>query len=519
MRAILGQAQADFIERSRRFSFLALIALALFASFWFVPREGDGFQIISIEPTVFVQGGNPSWIPIASLIFLTSFWPFIGFFYIRGAVAFDERTGVEHLITASGCGNLRYLFGKFLSGTMLMYTIAGVVMLGSYFMTIWHFPGQFLSAYAFLSPFFFILASLPLCAALATLFGAFRPLRGTVGAIIFVFAVSTTMAVGIMENPSPILRAFDITALSSLVTILSRTSYAITGYEIEHLTIIGGGWTIEEPPTLQLVFNGLLYDSSDFATMGLMLLLTVGFVLLSVPLLGISKKLAKVRLKGDNFQPIITEQRKPPIYTPVPTTGKTMWLSGIKAELNLMLKRQPLIWKLIGMTGIVLCFALDIEIVQIYVMPLLMIWFVGVFSALGSKEHKHDMLGLIATIPGGKTKQITYSWIAGILISFMLITPILIRMLTHGQIGGMFAAFAGAIFVPSLALFFGEITKTSRFFEVLFIVKTYLILNNVVFSMYMNIHPNVFNFLQATIYLVLGTALGVLAVLKRKTFS
>ena len=519
MRVVLGQARADFIERSRRFSFLALIALALFASFWFVPRETDYFQIIAIEPELFIQGGNPSWIPIGSLIFLTSFWPFIGFFYIRGAVAFDEKTGVEHLIIASGAGSLRYLFGKFLTGTVLMYTIALAVMLGSYFMTIWHFPGQFLSAYAFLSPYLFLLATMPLCAALAVMFGAFRPLRGVVGAIIFLLAVSITMAVGVMENPGPVLRAFDVTALSSIMIIFSRTTYALAGYEVGHITVIGGGMYVDVPPTLQLVFNGLIYDSSDFATMGLMLMYAVGFVLLSVPLIGISKSFAKVRLKSEGFTPIAQEQRKTSTYTASKVSDKTMWLYGIKAELTLLLGRQPFFWKLIALTGIILCAVLDIEIVQTIIMPLLMIWFVNVFSSLGSREHQQDMLKIIATIPGGKVKQITFSWIAGILVAFALAVPVIARMLMLGQHGGVFAAIAGVVFVPSLALFLGEITKTNRFFEVLFIVITYLILNDVAFSMYMGIHPNMLNLMQAFIYLILGVALGAIAVLNRRVFS
>ena len=518
MRVSLGQAKADFIERSRRFSFLALIALALFASFWFVPRETNQFQTIAIEPDIYIQGGDPSWIPIGSMIFLTFFWPYIGFFYIRGAVSFDEKTGVEHLITTSGARNLNYLFGKFLSGTFFMYTIAVAVMLGSYFMTIWHFPGQFLTAYAFLSPYLLLLTTMPLVAALAVMFGAFRPLRGVWGAVLLLFVSWITVYVGFLENPSPMVRALDITAISSFMDIFARTSYALTGHEISHITIIGGGMDVEVPPTMQLIFNGLMYNFFDFIVMGLMFVYALGFVLLSVPLLGISRKLAKVRLKSDDIVLTTKEQRMPPVYTAVSATKKTMWLSGIKAELNLMLKRQPLVWKLVGLTGIVLCSVLDIELVQVYVMPLLMIWFVGVFSTLGCREHQQDMLKIIATIPSGKIKQIVFSWIAGILIAFTLVIPVIIRMLAVGQYGGVFAALAGAVFVPSLAMFFGEITKTNRFFEVLFIVITYLILNGVVFSMYMGVHPDVYNPVQAVLYLVAGVVTGIVAIIKRKVY-
>ena len=89
MRVIIGQARADYKDKSRRFSFVALMALCLFGAFWFVPRAGDGFEIMSIQPDVFIQGGNSSWIPVTSALGLAFFLPFIGFFYLRNAMLFD----------------------------------------------------------------------------------------------------------------------------------------------------------------------------------------------------------------------------------------------------------------------------------------------------------------------------------------------------------------------------------------------------------------------------------------------
>nr|AGS52503.1 hypothetical protein [uncultured bacterium contig00005] len=66
MISIWGVARACFVERLRRFSFIAIMALSLFAAFWFVPRDDGSMQVMAIQPDRFIQAGNPSWIPVAS---------------------------------------------------------------------------------------------------------------------------------------------------------------------------------------------------------------------------------------------------------------------------------------------------------------------------------------------------------------------------------------------------------------------------------------------------------------------
>ncbi len=145
MSSVLGVASADFKERSRRFSFIAIMALALFAAFWFVPRDDGSLQVMTIQPNVFLQAGNPSWIPMASAWGMGFFLPLIGFYFLRSTIVFDEKSGVSQLILSSPTGNVRYMLGKFVSGTLQLYCFAAVVLVGSLFMMLWRFPNQILS--------------------------------------------------------------------------------------------------------------------------------------------------------------------------------------------------------------------------------------------------------------------------------------------------------------------------------------------------------------------------------------
>jgi len=516
VRAVWGQAKADFLERYRRFSFIAMVALSIFAAFWFVPtpQNSGGFIILEIQPDLFIQGGNASWIPIASALGLAFLLPMVGFFYLRNAIAFDEKTGIEQLVSTSGAGTLCYLFGKFISGILLLYALSIVVIVGSFFMTVWHFPGEFLSLHDLLNPYMFILASLPLCVAFSVLFGSLRFLRGAFGSVIYVFGALTFMALSIMlENSGIIFRSFDITTMSSLMEIVFRTVYEQTGYPVMQFTFMGGIGNVDMgySPTHQLVFNGLNFNPSDYAVFGMMLLISIGCVLLSVPLYGIRK----LHTKQQQTAEVITHRSEQvPSYNAVIPSKKQMWGRGIFAEIKLALKGRHFLWYAVSLVGIALSLFLNIDIVREFIAPLLMLWAINVFSGLGSREHENGILHIIATIPGGKFRQILYSWIAGFFVAFLFSLPIIIRLLLAGQFIGVFAIFAGVIFLPSFAMFLGEFTGTNRAFEVLFIIMTYTIINGVTIFMYMG-NPSDPSFYQAVFYLIAGIVLGIFAILKR----
>lgn len=521
MRSIVGIARADFKERSRRFSFIAIMAAALFLAFWFVPQEGGGIQVMAIQPDRFVQGGNPTWIPLASAWGLGFFLPLVGFFYLRNAIAFDEKSGVSQLISSSPVGNVRYMLGKLCSGTLLLYCAAAVVIIGSFFMTLWHFPGERLTVNQFLSPFVFLLTALPLCCAVVLLFESVRFMRGAVGSVLFIAAFITMyVLVSEAEVPGVLLRSFDFSGTSVIFHTINNAVLEQSGQPMGTLMFLGTGIEFDTPPTMQLVFNGVPVTTADIQGFAGMICAALGLTVLSAPLYGFFKKDFSVRLskksRTKEYNDSEETRLKPiPSYMPAAASGNARWVSGIAAEMRLMLNGQRFLWMLVSLAGVLLSIFLDLEYVQIYVMPLLMIWFINVFSAMGSREYQYDMLGCISVIPGGRLKQIMFSWVSGMLIALTLVLPVIVRMLIAGQTAGIFAAFASIVFLPSLALFLGEFTKTRRGFELTLVAVTYLILNDVTAVMYMGMHPDVISVTRSGIYMAAGLALGVAAVLKR----
>ena len=59
--------KADLLERARRPSFLAMCISAMFLAFFSVPDVEAPFVSICMEPGIFRQGSNASWIPIQTM--------------------------------------------------------------------------------------------------------------------------------------------------------------------------------------------------------------------------------------------------------------------------------------------------------------------------------------------------------------------------------------------------------------------------------------------------------------------
>jgi hypothetical protein len=249
-----------------------------------------------------------------------------------------------------------------------------------------------------------------------------------------------------------------------------------------------------------------------------MLCVTGGVMLLSAPLYKLTKTLSGIKMPKKRRAKIaaVTSVQKPlPSYHPVMPTRKYSSFRGIAAECRLMLAGQSRIWWIIGFAGVISCVFVDLSIVRNYLQPLLMLWFVNIFSAMGSREYQHDVLKCIAVLPNGRRRQIVSSWFSGVVIAFVLALPLFARLLLSGQFGGVFACVAGVVFLPSTALFLGEFSKTSKIFEVVLVIVTYLILNGVPALLYMGADSGGGSFVQAAIYLVMGTTLGMVAVMKR----
>ena len=540
MRFILGQAKADFLESYRKFSFIAMIALALFGAVFFVPSTEIGsFSFFEIMPAEIFQTSNATWIPMASAMGIGFFMPLVGFFYLRSSIGYDEKLGISEIMTASSAKIWAYLLGKFLVGVLLLAIFSAVAMLGAYVMAFIRF-GEILPIFgqngAFFVPYAFLLATLPLTVAFAILFACFKPLRGAIGSTIYIFGLLMLLSplLSFTDDAAPrtmplLVRSLDFFGFIYLLDIIQFALYESTGsYIIQQMAFLGGFITeIPETQHVHLYFTTMPLGAFEFAAFGVTFLYALAMLAVAVPIYAISQKFAGVKLslktrKSAKISETSTNLAKATIsekfsYSAAKISDKYSHFVGIKSELKLMLGGRSLLWRLIAIAGIVSTIFAPLSSVQLYIMPILMLWFINVFSGLGYKEHYHSVLPIISAVPSGRMRQIVYSYVAGLFVAIVVVLPVAIRMIAIGQFAGVVAAFAAAVFVPSLAIFLGELSKSNRFFEMLLIFMTYTSVNHISFLNYIGLHPLEASFGRALVVLAVGVIVAIFGIGKRIT--
>jgi len=507
-----GVFRAEVQERTRRFSYLAMIAMALVAAFWFVPRNDDSMQVMSIQPDVFIQAGNASWIPVASAWGLGFFLPLVGFFYLKNTLSDDLRNGLHQYIRTSPLGNVRYALGKWVAGITLLYGVTIVVMFGSFVMMLIHFPGEWLSPHDFLTPYAYLLTVIPLFLAVALFFDSTPVLRGVLGSIAFIAAFITMYTLAAMETAPPWLRLVDVSGSTIIIRTIQDAVLEQSGAPLTILMFLGGG-DFDCQPALQLVFHGTQLTLADIGGLAGMLGIAFVLVLASAPLLELSARANRIRLPKPTKPRKTAVHMGSPVYTPA-KAHSSMLLSAIRAEFVLLTAGQkPFFW-LVAPVGWIACIFTPLDVAQGVLLPLLLLWFVNVFSALGSREHRSHLLPMVISSPGGIVRQTLAAWASGVLLALTAALPLIVRHGIAGNAAGVAACTAGAVFLPALALSLGAFSKTPRVFEVTHIIGTYLILNGVSVMMYMGA-PDAASFVFAAVYATFGIGLGVLTAVKR----
>lgn len=517
MRRAWGIARADFMERSRRFSFVAMLALALFGAYCFVPN--NDLNVIVVDPDVFFQGGHPSWMTIASAWGVTFFLPLLGFFYVSNSLAYDEKTGVRQLAATSLSDGWPYMIGKFVSGALLLSCIVLTVFFGSLVMMGIYFPGQFIPVYSIISPYFIFLSPILFISALAVLFDSTRFLRKSIGSVAYVlvfFFVLFNLTRDVDSGAPIFTKIIDFTGTTILSEYIGREVLMQSGSPISALRVLAGGGKEGFAGTQILVFHGIDWQTSDIIGLLGMVAISLMLVGISVPVYKFAERVKWIpkRQKIKVITEVVPLSTRLCSYVPRKMTVNNNIIRKLLAELKLMLSGLPIIWWLIAIGCILACALLPLQTAQA-IMPLVLLWPISVYSSMGCREHLHDTLQLMAILPKGLSRQVLLTWISGVLISISLLSPVILRMVFASEYSGIFVCFSGAVFIPSLALFLGEWTQTRRAFEVIYVALAYLALNEMRPAGYLEVSPALLSTSRASAYLTIGIIMGILSIVKR----
>jgi hypothetical protein len=145
----------------------------------------------------------------------------------------------------------------------------------------------------------------------------------------------------------------------------------------------------------------------------------------------------------------------------------------LRAEIRLALNGCSWWWYAVAGGLVVAQCAAPFEVSRGPLLTAAWIWPILLWSAMGAREARHGMEQILFSCAGVLPRQLPSAWLAGVFIAAVTGGGVAARLLAAANFRGAFGWFAGALFIPSLALALGVWTKSSRPFEGLFTALWY----------------------------------------------
>ena len=459
--------KADLLERVRRSSFLAMCVFAMFLAFFSVPDVEAPLVSICMEPGIFSQGSNPSWIPIAIALSGGVLFPMIGLSFVKNNISMDRESGLLYGLQSMNMKKGNYVIGKFLSNLSMLTVMWLFVMLGAALMLSFRFPDQPLPFYDFISPFIGIYPGIVFAAAFAVLLESVPFISSKAGNAVGLTALFVMFLVNYSASgyDNPLLGAFDYGNYRWVMDSIDDAVVSVIGRGVRETGIlVPGGMFAGSKGGQELVFHGLLWNWQYLMEKIILTAISMVFVLAAVILLETAEKNKKAssgkpREKG-------RAGRKAARCT-----------NQFMMERSLLLKSLPKSCLAVNVGLWIYSIFVPIQYVQGYLWIIMLICSVALFSQMGCREHENGLTECFVTIKSSLVRQMVYSYLWTAVILFMLSLPVIVRCFAEQKILCSCSYIAFSFFVPALACFLGEYSKSRRAFETVYLLICFLLLN------------------------------------------
>jgi ABC-type transport system involved in multi-copper enzyme maturation permease subunit len=511
LRILYHLALADFYERTRRYSFLLILAAAIFlgvlvnnGTVFFYLMSGD------LNSLAFRGEFNSAWIGTMTVLVTNSFLGLFGFFLVTDCIERDIRTGVGQIIATTPVRRATYLIGKWISNFAVLSVLELIMAAAAAIMVVLKGEAA-LELGALLMPFLAVaLPYMALITAIAVVFETVPWLRGALGNAVYfflwLFLVMAVLAGGMLLavlNDSMGAGASDSTtstntgAMIELPTLKdpmgfnvfreSLSAGVLAAYPNERIYLMG----VQAGPARQYrVFDwpglawtpGIVGGQWSWAVLGLGLILlsAVWFARFDPSREGLRRMRGKPEETKEG-EPAVPRKKALRITLPSlsPLVSKLAqvnpFLGVLFAELRLLLNGRRWWWWLViaGLNVIILSNPLS-SMTQQFLLPFAWLWPLAIWSEMGNRERKNNTSQMVFSSARPVLRQLPAAWLAGVLATALFGIGAAVFFLSNGDLPGL-AGWAGAvIFIPTLALALGVFSSGSRVFEVIYVIWWYV---------------------------------------------
>ena len=467
-RSIAAIARADFLERTRRYSFFLALLFAVFLGY--ATATGKVFIQFDEYRGLYTSG----WIGTLVALTITCFVSLVGFYIVKNSVERDRATGVGQILAGTPLSKTAYAFGKFLSNFAVLSAMVGVLAVAAVAMQFIVGEDSRLDLWALLSPFLLVaLPSVALTAVSALFFEMVPWLRGGLGNVAWFFVWNLTLAAPIWSGRGwldpmglvAVMNALGMEAKKYVPGYRGGMSFQIDVGQhvqvVQEWRFAGIPWTMESVG-LRLMWFGV--------ACAIALVAAVVFDRFDTAKVRTGKK-GKRKAEADEA----TAGRPASVagspgatvhLTPLAVPARVHAFGRLfAAELRLALFGLRWWWYAVAAGLLIAQFVAPLEISRGPLLGSAWMWCVFVWSGMGAREARFETRGLLFSCANILPRQLLACWAAGVAVSMAVGVGAAMRLLLATDTAGLMAWLAGALLLPSTALFLGVISGTSKPFE------------------------------------------------------
>lgn len=475
-RVLYHMVRADFLERVRRYSFLATLAGALYIAYGVAAEKvwivvGKGYRGVY----------NSAWIGMLMAICCSTFLSLAGFYIVKNSVQRDTDTRVGQILAATPLRKNLYTTAKTLSNFAVLACMVAILMLAALLMQVIRSEAHSISLWELWSPFiFFALPTMLITASAAVLFETLPGLRGGLGNVVYFFVWTAAITLGVTGLDDP----------SGLQLLYRSSREALhkldpSGPENFSFSLTIGG----EHAVRTFSWNGIHWNASILAMRLFWIATAIAISLLGAlffhrfdPARSSRKLRTQIEFQAPN--PSSEEQaRAISANTQWPSAqltplargaSQSRFLQLVLSECRLTLKGRRWWWYVIAIGLVIGSLVSPRADVRSGLLVAAWLWPIFRWSHMGCREAQHATGALLFSSPRSLSRQLPALWTAGVLVALLTGSGVGIRLLLSAEWHSLAAWFAGALFIPSLALALGVWTGGSKAFEALYIVWWYI---------------------------------------------
>ncbi|MFJ6617240.1 hypothetical protein ACIQOW_06595 [Kitasatospora sp. NPDC091335] len=486
--AVGGLAVGDFRDRVRRPVYAVTLLAAVGLGYLAVPNADGQWTIMDVGGNRGVY--NSAYVGTVTALAGALWLTFGGFYVVRSGIARDERSGVGQILAATPLPTYRYLLGKYLSNLLVLASMVGVLAVTALLMQLARGEDRSVDPVALVEPF--LLFSLPpvaLTAAAALLFETVPLLRGGLGNVVW-FVVALAVSIGGQSASAPL----DGLGVHGVARSLGAALEARHGTDGQGEFSLG--LTKVDRPLGTFLWDG--FDASSGFVLGRLAMVSAAFVVALLPALWFGRFDPARGSGGAAAEAASRAAASPVVDVPAAATGPagTRWAIApgglprteprragafgrlLAGEVRILLRGISPWWWLVAAGLTVAGFALPVDVVTGLLLPLVWLWPVLVWSRLGSRQVENGLEVLLGAYPSAR-RRLLAEWASGLVLSAVTGVAPLVRMLVAGDGAGTAGWVGGALFVPSLAMVLGVVSRSHRLFQAVYLPLWWLLVNNV----------------------------------------